>query len=388
MDVIQRTTERLRERFRALPPAARMAAVLSTALVLACLGYAALRPAARPPEADLLHGVRVSAHQLLMMEAAFGKANLKEYAVRDGTIFVPRGQESTYLAALAAAAVLPPNMGDNIASAGSAASILETSSQRDERMRIAKQNEVALALSMKPGIERASVIYDFDRPGGFKEKLATAAVYVKPVGEAQLDAATIADIRAAVAAAYAGLKLEDVTVCDLNGRTWRGDAGVAAAAGPKEDSPRTAKVVRTAESQDAHRGGPPRVVATETSPNPMIETARRWAAASWKPLAGVGAALAALLAAWLLARVRAPSSGAAPRIVPAAPSEQPPESRRRESPGATGRIDAADGALPKPHRPRRADADDRSLRREISDFIADDPEAAAGILRSWIGQAS
>ena len=58
-----------------------------------------------------MHGVPVAADQLPVMEAALAKANLKGYEVRGTSIFVPRGQEAAYMAALADAKALPPNFG-------------------------------------------------------------------------------------------------------------------------------------------------------------------------------------------------------------------------------------------------------------------------------------
>ena len=107
-------------------------------------------------------------------------------------------------------------------------SILDIGSSREQqRIKIAKQEAVAEAIRSRPGIEDASVIYDVEQDQRISAKVATAVAYVWPVGSNQLDEATVIDIRNDVVGAYAELKPENVTVSDLNGRTWRGSVGSA-----------------------------------------------------------------------------------------------------------------------------------------------------------------
>ena len=82
-------------------------------------------------------------------------------------------------------------------------------------MKIARQEELQKAICKMSGIESASVLFDEYRPGGLKEKVLTAVALVKPLGTNRLDAATMAVIRNMMAP-FAGLKLENVTVSDLN----------------------------------------------------------------------------------------------------------------------------------------------------------------------------
>ena len=67
------------------------------------------------------------------------------------------------------------------------------------------------------------MLYDIDKPGGFKDKVITATACVKPAGSEQLDDGRVSAIRHLVAGAIAGLKPQNVTVSDLNGRTWYGN---------------------------------------------------------------------------------------------------------------------------------------------------------------------
>ena len=65
------------------------------------------------------------------MEAALAKANLTGYEIRGTSIFVPRGQEAAYMAALVKEKALPPNFGEQPDAAASDGSFLESSEQRE-----------------------------------------------------------------------------------------------------------------------------------------------------------------------------------------------------------------------------------------------------------------
>ena len=227
MDVLRRAYSQLHERFRSMTPGSRLTAAMLASALLVGLGYLGTQQVSRP-DSDLMRGTPIAASQLPLMEAAFGKAKLKGYEVRGSSIFVPRGQESTYMEALRAANALPRGLDTAQHDSIDSGSFLEIGSPREqERMRIAKQHAVASAIKSRPGIEDANVIYDVSKPGGFKEKVATAIAYVKPAGSTHLDEAMVIDIRNDVVGAYAELKPENVTVSDLHGRTWCGSVGSA-----------------------------------------------------------------------------------------------------------------------------------------------------------------
>ena len=207
----------LTELYRSMTPGSRLTAGMLGAVVMLSAGYLVMHQGSSP-EVDLMHGVPLAAAQLPAMEAALAKANLKGYEVRGTSIFVPRGQEADYMAALVAANALPPSFGAAQHQAVNGGTMFEFGPQRDQRMRIAKQDELAQAICKMPGIESAYVLYDVDsKPGAFKEKVITATALVKPAGADQLDEALVSAIRKMVAGAIAGLKPENVAVADLNG---------------------------------------------------------------------------------------------------------------------------------------------------------------------------
>ncbi len=142
MDLLNRAFLQLNERLRAMTPGGRLMVILSAAALLG-LGYLFAHPITTP-DVDLMHGVPIAASQLPAMHAALAAANLKGYQVREEArglaIYVPRGQEAEYMAALAKAKALPPELGAREREAASAGSPWDVGTQRDrERMMIAKQ---------------------------------------------------------------------------------------------------------------------------------------------------------------------------------------------------------------------------------------------------------
>ena len=157
------------------------------------------------------------------MMAAFGKANLNDAVAQGGRIFVPRGQVAKYMGALADAKALPPNFGSAFKEAVDSSNIFASPEDRNNRWIRARQDELGYIISSMPGIDRAYVIFDSTIASGFKrEKLTTALAVVQPAGSQELDEEKISSIRHLVASSIAGLKYDNVTVSDQNGRTWSG----------------------------------------------------------------------------------------------------------------------------------------------------------------------
>ncbi len=418
------------------------------------------------------------------MQAALGKANLKDGVVRDGHDFRAARTGIDLLGRF-----WPPPMSCRrtwaIKWPPPATPVVGRKATRNTRIGCGSPSRTtwALAISRKPGIEQASVIYDVSKPSGFKEKVATAIVYVKPAGDVQLDEAMVLDIRGDVAGAYSELKPENVTVSDRNGRTWRGEIGNAAALiaenryrsmkraceqdlkgkilgalkaipnvavelnveldrgqieksnaalppvsarvsvgvpssyfqkvwesrnpaspGSAERTPDSAALeqIRIEETVNIQRSvaallppmrlsanAPDAVtvttfqdISTTAAPSTdLAKTALHWIIASWKTLGGVALALIVLIV--LRSSVRAKT---------AASDRDSSDAESKDDGKATAiktiREPAEPAPLAAPHWRRRAEADDRSIRRELSALVEDDPETAASILRNWIGQVN
>jgi flagellar M-ring protein FliF len=206
-----------------MTPGARITAGLLLAVVVVSLGYL-FNNQISGPNADLMHGMRVSDAQMQRMMAALGKANLNDAVVQNGQLFVPRGMEAKYMGALADAKALPPEFNGPLTNAAENSNILICSEDRTARMNAAKQEEIRNVIASMPGIYNASVMIDSMFTSGIKkEKIVTASIYVQPVGTQELDEEKASAIRQYVKSCVAGLKYENVTVSDQNGRTFSGD---------------------------------------------------------------------------------------------------------------------------------------------------------------------
>jgi flagellar biosynthesis/type III secretory pathway M-ring protein FliF/YscJ len=288
------------------------------------------------------------------MEAAFAKAKLKEWEVCGTSIRVPRGQESAYMLALAEANALPKDFGSAQRDAVNADTLVNLGS-RDQRLKIAKQDDLAQAIGSMPGIERAYVLYDVDpRPGGFKEKLITATVCVKPTATAKLDEARVSAIRQLVAGAIAGLKPENVTVSDLGG---------GANQTATEEVPLQEKPVRD-----------------------LRPEAFGFALQSSSMLVWAGSIVVGLLAlGWLFRRRPAALAAGTGGDRPAAPqAAASPRGPLAEASGDKGDDPIFAGKFAQQLSAR---LDRSSTSKELSELVENDPDAAANVLRNWIGQA-
>ncbi len=223
MDLLNRAYGQLYDRYRSMTPGSRLTAGLLLLVVGLSLGYLLVHQTAQP-QVDLMHGAGIGPSQLPAIESALIKANLT-YEIIGTSIFVPRNEEPACMAALTDAKVLPRDLGAAQREALKDGSLFDIGSERDRnRQKIAVQDTVAAAIRRKPGIEDASVLYNEEtKPGFAHEKQMTALVNVEPSGNLPLDQIQVADIRALVAGGMAGFKERNVTVADLNGRTWRGD---------------------------------------------------------------------------------------------------------------------------------------------------------------------
>jgi flagellar biosynthesis/type III secretory pathway M-ring protein FliF/YscJ len=203
-------------------------------------------------------------------------------------------------------------------------------------MKIALQDTLAEMIRAMGGVENAYVIYDIDqRPGLRMEKLMTATASVKLTAGHKLDEQRAEAIRQMIVGAIAGMKPENVTICDLNA------------------------------------SAPPAVVQEVARPE-TVETTPRLPSSdglekNWKIYAAIGLALMLVPALWLLLRGRG--------------AEQPHLARLDAG------HDASAQGVPAPHFNVAPVEADSTFDEEISRLIEEDPQAAADVLRGWIAQA-
>ncbi len=235
MDFLNQGYARLVDLFKSMTPGARVTAGLLLSMVVISLAYL-VNHASTGQETFLMGGEPFSASQLPNMEAAFSKAGLNDYKIEGNRIRVPLGKQASYMGALADGGALPADFG-NFLEKAVATSPWVSKVQRAEAMKIAKQIELQSIICHMQGIESASVMYDVEAPKSFgQDKIATASVNVKPLGSMQLDENQVRNCRNLVASAIAGMKPQNVTVTDLNGRSYVG-SGSADGLGVGDEDP-------------------------------------------------------------------------------------------------------------------------------------------------------
>jgi len=224
MDFLNKAMAQLSDLFKSMTPGARLTAGLLLAVVVVSLGYL-FNHQMVGGDTFLLGGQSFTPGELSAMEAAFGKAGLSNYEVQGGRVSIPGVQKAVYMAALVDNGALPAHFGEHLATALEKVGPFTSRDQREELMKVAKQQELnGIILSMQ-NIEKVSVQYDTPKKNGFRPTgSATASVSVKSHGTLPLDEKQVPMIRHLVAGAFAGLSPENVSVIDLNGRSYSGSS--------------------------------------------------------------------------------------------------------------------------------------------------------------------
>src|SRR5262245_41328635 len=182
MDFLNKGLSQVSELFRSMTPGARIVAGLLTTVVVVSLAFLVQRQAAGPDEL-LMAGQQFSPSELNAMEAAFGKANLSSWEIEGGRIRIPSGQRGAFMGALADAGALPSEFNSHLRKALDQGGLFVSRKEREERLKIAMQDELGMILRNMKGIEKASVIYDVAQKRGLSDLVvATASVSVKPIG--------------------------------------------------------------------------------------------------------------------------------------------------------------------------------------------------------------
>lgn len=154
--------------------------------------------------------------ELSQAEAAFAAAKLTTYSLDGSCIRVARQQRSDYVRALVDRKALPRTMDATASDHGGGGNPLETPSQREDRLRTARDQELASYLRFFPEIEDASVRLDEAVLGSYRsERKIRALVWVKPKPGHLLLPERLQAIRESVAASRVGLSPDDVTIVDV-----------------------------------------------------------------------------------------------------------------------------------------------------------------------------
>jgi flagellar M-ring protein FliF len=226
MDFLNTSFAQLKDLFQSMTPAARITAGLLLAVVVISLGYLFTHEVAGP-DVYLLGGEILPSSEINNMAAVFSQEGLDSYEIDGSRIRIPRGQREEYMAALAKHNALPQDYDEILTRMLDKGSVFMSPSEREARLKVAKERYLGLTLSELAGVDYVRVTTDSKKRGGLaRDPLVTALVQVKPLGNDPLPEGQVRSIRTAVCSAFSGLEPDRCAVTDMNtGFTTVGPSG-------------------------------------------------------------------------------------------------------------------------------------------------------------------
>ena len=217
MDFFNDISKQFRDLFSSMSPGARVTAGLLLAVVVVSLGYL-FQQSTAGPDGYLFGAEPLSGRQINAMTAAMSQAGLNGFEVEGARIKAPRGKRHEYIAAIADAGALPSDAKDFMAKALDGGSWLEPRETKQQRIKLALQQELSHVIGWFPWVERASVVYDLKQVRGprAREK-ASATVSILPGPGEMLDSRRARNIKNLVAGGFTSMKPEDVVVNNMGG---------------------------------------------------------------------------------------------------------------------------------------------------------------------------
>lgn len=206
-----------------MPVASRSAVVIALAMSVFCVAWLML------PSSPQLHPIfnsrQFTQSELSSMTQVFANNGLDQWEVKDGCMCVPQTERAKYIAALSGT-FQPDSTTSSVESVLQDNSIWDSPSTRNLRLQNAREKDLARMISLMPDIDEARVNIDQhdERRFGSKNKM-TALVAVKPAPTYQLESERVLAIREIVAAGYAGLDRQNITVIDLETGQVSGTTG-------------------------------------------------------------------------------------------------------------------------------------------------------------------
>lgn len=223
MGFLGQTVLSIKDLFGSMTPAAR----LTTAMLLAVIIVSSVflfRVQTGEADTYLFGGRAFSNREMDAMITAFSKSELNDWNPEGNRVSVPKSKRHLYLAALADAEALPEKFDGYLEDIISTSNPFQSREQFETQKRYAVQRDLATIVRAMSGIDMATVtITERKAPGFSREHRITALVAARGNGSSQLTPEQVEDIRAIVSRA-SGAEPADVTVSDLQGRTFSGDA--------------------------------------------------------------------------------------------------------------------------------------------------------------------
>lgn len=214
MDFLYKTFDQLRDLWKSMTPAARLASGLMAAVVVVSALWL-VRGTPEKAEHGLFGGREFSQPEVAKMVQAFSAANLSGWEIVGNRIHVPEAMKHKYLAALAEANILPDSPYSDIEDAAKKDNPFTSVKAFSSHIATAKQKAIAKTLESMSGVEQAFVLYDESTTRTFsRAKNSSALVTIHTKTNEPLEEAMVRSIRTAVVKAYSGLKPTNVAIMD------------------------------------------------------------------------------------------------------------------------------------------------------------------------------
>ncbi len=227
MDFVNQTINQLRDLFASMTPGARLTAGLLLAVVVVSLGYLVNQGTSGPDE-YLFGAEPLTSTQIARMEGAMSQAGLGDYSVEGNHIRIPRGQKATYIAAIADAGELPPDIFMMMDEALAKGSIFDDSSTKKQRLKAAREKQLSLIIGQMPWVDRAMVLYDVQEERGLRAtRQASASISVMPAVGETVTAQRSRNLKSFVASAH-NIPLANVSITNLGNDSLVGSDGISA----------------------------------------------------------------------------------------------------------------------------------------------------------------
>lgn len=217
MDFANRLTEQLRDLFQSMTPGARITAALLLAVVVVSVGFLFKQSTAGPDD-FLFGGEPLSNSQIVAIESAIGQADLHDYQIKGNRILVPRATKDLYIAAIASAGAMPQSAMDYMQKALDSGSVFDSRKVKEQRIKAAREKQLAHLITLMPWVSQASVMYDEQNDRGPRPvQRVSATVSVMPQAGEVMDGRRMRNLQAMVAGWHPNLQASNVTVTNLGG---------------------------------------------------------------------------------------------------------------------------------------------------------------------------
>jgi flagellar M-ring protein FliF len=227
MNLFNQTIDQVRELFASMSPGARVTAGLLLVVVVVSFGLL-FQQATSGPDEYLFGAEPIAASQIARMEAAMASAGLNGFTTEGNHIRVPRAKKAEYIAAIADAGELPPDVHRIMTSAIDGGSVFDSRDVKRHRIKAAREQQLSHVIGLMPWVDQAVVIYDDREESGLQQsRSASAAVSVLPNAGEVLDSRRIRNLRDFVARSC-NLRVDDVSVTNLGSDTLLGGDGADA----------------------------------------------------------------------------------------------------------------------------------------------------------------